>query len=78
MMKCPYCGMEMQAGYIPGGCQPVQWLPEGNRPPLFHFAVAEHGVALANQFEPLKANGYRAQAHYCSNCRIVLAPIKDG
>ena len=39
-MKCPYCGMEMQAGYIPNGSQPVQWIPDGEKPSLFSFSIA--------------------------------------
>ena len=76
-MKCPYCGTEMQAGYIPNGSQPVQWIPEGERPSLISFSVAEQGVPLINQFKLFKANGYKAAAHYCAKCRIIIAPTKD-
>ena len=27
--------------------------------------------------EPLKANGYKAEAHYCSNCKVIIAPTKN-
>lgn len=76
-MKCPYCGMEMQAGYIPNGSQPVQWIPDGEKPSLFSFSIAGQGVSLINQYKPLKANGYKADAHYCPKCKVVIAPIKD-
>jgi len=72
-MRCPYCQGEMQQGYVPNGGQPVQWIPDGEKVSLLSFSVAEKGISLINQFRPLKANGYRAEAHYCSNCRIVIA-----
>ena len=55
-MKCPYCQEEMQLGYIPNGGQPVQWIPNGERPSVLSFSIAEQGVPLINQFKPLKAN----------------------
>ena len=75
-MKCPYCQKEMQRGYIPNGSQPVQWIPDDERPSFFSFSVAEQGVPLVNQFKPLKANGYKAEAHYCPDCKVVIAPTK--
>ena len=76
-MKCPYCQEEMQLGYIPNGGQPVQWIPNGERPSVLFFSIAEQGVPLINQFKPLKANGYKAEAHYCSNCKVIIAPTKN-
>lgn len=76
-MKCPYCGTEMLAGYIPNGNQPVQWIPAGERPSLLSFSVAEHGVTLMNQYKPFKANGYKAEAYYCSDCKLIIAPTKN-
>ena len=75
-MKCPYCGKEIQAGYIPNGGQPVQWIPDGKKPSIFSFSVAEEGISLVNQYKPVKTNGYKADAHYCSNCKVVIAPTK--
>jgi hypothetical protein len=40
---------------------------------IFAFSVAEGGIALMNRFRPLKAYGYRAEAYYCGNCKIVIA-----
>ena len=76
-MKCPYCQKEMQPGYIPNGGQPVQWIPGGEKPSVLSFSIAERGVPLCNQFKPLKANGYKAEAHYCSNCKVIIAPTKN-
>lgn len=76
-MKCPYCQEEMKWGYIPNWMQPVQWIPDGERPSLLSFSIAQRGIALINQFKPLKAYGYRAEAHYCPKCKIVIAPTKE-
>ena len=57
--KC-FESKEMQRGYIPNGGQPVQWIPNGERPSVLSFSIAEQGVPLINQFKPLKANGYKA------------------
>lgn len=75
-MKCPYCNSEMLSGYIPNGNQPVQWLPDREKPSLFSFTIAGKGVALVNEFAPLKANGYKATAFYCAECKIVIAPTE--
>ena len=75
-MKCPYCEKEMQLGYIPNGDQPVQWIPDGCKPSYLTFSVAKEGVRLVNQYAPLKANGYKAEAYYSANCGIVIAPTQ--
>ena len=75
-MKCPYCKKEMASGYIPNGQQPVQWLPDGEKPSFFSFSTSEKGIALNNKFSPLKANGYKAIAYCCIGCGIVLAPTE--
>jgi len=67
----------MLTGYIPNWSQPVQWIPDGERPAGFAFSVADQGVPLVNQFKPLKAGGYQAEAHYCPGCKIVIAPVKS-
>ena len=76
-MRCPYCNEEMQKGFIPNGGQPVQWIPDGGKPSLLSFSIAEKGVLLIGKFSPLKVNGYRAEAHYCSKCKVVIAPTKE-
>lgn len=72
-MKCPYCGKEMQAGIIPHGTQPVQWIPDGSKPSFFSFSKAENGVLLNNDFSLFRRNVYSAKAFYCEDCKIVLA-----
>jgi len=76
-MKCPYCQKEMLPGCIPNWSQPVQWLPDDEKPAAFAFSVAEQGVPLNNQFKPLQAHGYRAEARYCPDCKVIAAPTKN-
>lgn len=40
---------------------------------MIAFSTAEKGIPLLGGFKPLKANGYMAQAHYCADCKIVIA-----
>ena len=72
-MKCPYCEKEMAVGYIPNGSQPVQWIPDGEKPSHFAFSTSENGITLNNTFSLLKANGYKAAAYCCIDCGIILA-----
>ncbi|NBH82311.1 MarR family transcriptional regulator [bacterium C-53] len=76
-MNCPCCQNEMQAGYIPNWSQPVHWLPEGKRPSIFSHTVTGSGVPLLNQFKPLSAFGYKAEAYYCQKCKMVIARTKE-
>ncbi len=73
-MKCPCCNKEMQSGYIHNGSQPVQWIPDGKKPSMFSFSTTKEGIRLVNKFEPFKSNGYSAEAYFCSDCKIVVAP----
>ena len=75
-MNCPCCGKDMMLGYIYNGNQPVQWIPHGKKPSAFAFSTAEGGVPLQNRFEPIKSNGYKAEAFYCGTCKLVVAPTK--
>ena len=77
VMKSPYCQKEMQLGYIPNGSQPMQWIPDDERPSIFSFSIAEQGVPLVNQFQPIKMNGYKAEAHDCPDCKVIVAPTKN-
>ena len=69
-MNCPYCQEEMQEGYIPDGNAPVHWIPAGKRQAVFRFAVAKDAVVLRCTSG---LTGYRAEAHFCPKCRIILA-----
>ena len=73
-MKCPCCNKEMMLGYIHNGSQPVQWIPDGKKPSMLSFSTTDEGVTLVNKFAPFKTNGYQAEAYYCTNCKLVIAP----
>ena len=66
-MKCPYCGKEMSEGYLYNGKQPNQWLPRG---------ITDKGITLKNKFSFFRESGYSAEAFYCYQCRIVIAPAE--
>lgn len=75
-MKCPCCKNWMLSGYIPNGGQPVQWIPDGQKPAFFSFTTTERGITLVNKFSPFRTGGYRAKAYYCADCKLVIAPTK--
>lgn len=70
-MKCPICSKEMLHGYFNDDQSPIQWIPNGKKPPFFNYTTAKDGVRLYNKFSMLK--GYTAEAYYCDNCHIVIA-----
>lgn len=76
-MNCPYCSKEMQAGYLHNGNQPNQWIPEGKKPSVKAFSVADGSIELKNKFSLFKTGGYNAIAYYCNKCHIVLAPTEQ-
>ena len=75
-MKCPYCQREMSIGYLHDNSQPVQWIPEGEKPARLRDATAVSGVKLKNSYSAFRRGSYRAEAHYCPACRIVIAPTE--
>ena len=72
-MKCPYCEREMQKGYFRNADQPVQWIPENSKPSIWKTGVAEGAVVLS---EESCWKAYRADAYYCSKCKLVIVPEK--
>ncbi len=76
-MNCPYCGKEMALGYIFDGNQPPQWIPDGSKPSVFAYAKAKDGIKLKSEFQFWKLGGYRADAHYCAACKVVLASTEE-
>ena len=70
-MKCPRCQREMERGYFRNPDQPVQWIPEGSKPPIFKTGVAEGAIVLGdNSFW----KGSRATAYRCPTCRFIVVP----
>lgn len=74
-MKCPYCGTEMQKGYLHDHSQPVQWIPEGKKPSAWKGVPAKEGITLG-EGSLWDWDGYRADAFYCPTCKIVIASVK--
>ena len=68
-MKCPYCEGEMKLGYLSGGEQPVQWIPQGKKISIWRAGVADDAVVFGDGgfFK-----GYTADAYYCQGCRLVI------
>ena len=62
----------MTIGYIHNGNQPVQWIPSDKKPAAFRFSAAEDGIELDNK---LSLSGYKATAHYCDTCGVVIAKV---
>ncbi len=71
-MECPYCKKEMKQGYLHNGRQPIHWIPDGGKPAILAYNTAKGGVSL--QHKPTSGiGGYRAEAYYCADCRVVIA-----
>ena len=87
-MNCPYCLKEMRCGYFFNDRSPIQWIPDDKKPSKINFTVADGAVSLCGKVEPLLEaswktslksiiKGYKAQAYYCDECRIVIAKAED-
>ena len=72
-MKCPYCERQMRKGYLIDREAPVQWIPEGQKPPLFKGSLAEGAVQLGGGSY---WKNYQAESYYCPSCNMVIAPVK--
>ncbi len=71
-MKCPICHLDMTKGYLHNGRQPLEWVPDGKKAGTFTGRFSRDGVPLQNgKFSVW--TGYKAEAFYCANCKIVLA-----
>lgn len=75
-MKCPCCQRDMSIGYLYNNDKPVQWIPDGNNPSIWRFATDASGITLKNSHSAFRRASYRAEAHYCPACRIVIAPTE--
>ena len=76
IMECPYCKKEMSEGYIHNGRQPIHWIPDGGKPAMLAYNIAKGGVSLRHK--PTSGiGGYRAETHYCADCRVVIAKTES-
>ena len=69
-MMCPYCGKDMNKGYIPTQEMPPQWIPSGMKRPSWKWQVSKDAVKCNCDSN---LHGYSMEAYYCANCKIVLA-----
>ncbi len=74
-MKCPSCQKEMHNGYVFERDQPIQWIPAESKPSIWKTGVAEGSVVLGGG--GFWTGGYKAEAFYCKNCKIVILPVKS-
>ena len=73
-MICPNCKQEMKEGYLLNPDQPVQWIPQKERPSCLRGCLAHGAVKLGGGGF---WRGYQAVAWYCSPCGFVLVPAKS-
>lgn len=63
---CPYCGKEMELGYIPQGRFSLKWIPEEkNKGPLLTWFPK--GIKLTD----LYSNG-TVESFYCNDCEKII------
>jgi hypothetical protein len=66
----------MKPGYFHNGRQPIHWIPEDGKPSAFAFKTARGGVSLRHK--PTSGiGGYRAEAYYCAECKVVIAKTES-
>ena len=68
-MKCPYCGKEMQLGFIPTDTTPAQQIPKGKKQSLLKTKYSKDCKKIVFEDTFL---GIHAKADYCESCGIVL------
>ncbi len=71
-MTCPYCNRDMRLGYLHNVSQPIDWIPEGEKPSVWKISHAPKGVPLAGDTGSYWT-GHRIPAHHCPHCKIVMA-----
>lgn len=72
-MKCPYCGKEMEKGFIHDGNH-IRWYPEGMD--VFGFYPEEDGAVRLNATGGLMTAA-KAESWYCADCRMVITPVPE-
>lgn len=73
-MKCPYCGKEMDDGYIFNGKTDIVWTPKDQKPSLFINQTRE-GQILLKKMNYLK--GCKIKVVRCPICKIQIIDEKD-
>ena len=68
-MKCPYCGKEMQSGFVPTDETPAQWIPDGKKQSLLKTKYSNDCKKIVYEDTFF---GIHAKADYCETCGIIL------
>jgi len=68
-MTCPYCGKEMEQGYIKSA-QRLFWSKEKE------MGIEIKSVQLSQNFWNGFFNGFFIESHYCTDCKKIITSIK--
>ena len=69
-MKCPYCGKEMEKGYVQSA-RPVIW--SRNKKKLLFTATAADDFTISEGY----LNGCFAEAYHCSKCKKIVIATEE-
>ena len=68
-MTCPYCGKEMEHGYVKGS-QRLFWSKEKE------FGIGDEKIRLSQQsFWNGFFNGFSAESYYCPDCKKLITSV---
>ena len=70
-MNCPYCGKEMESGWLTSGGRPILWTTEQRS---FTAVPANRDVLL--QPAALVTRKNQVEAHLCRTCQTVVAKYR--
>lgn len=73
-MKCPYCGREMDDGYIYSGKTDIVWSPKDEKPNMLINHPRESQILLG-KMNFIK--GIKIKVKRCSNCKIQIINEND-
>lgn len=65
---CPYCGNEMQLGYMGGVRYQLEWIPEGKRQRVT-LLTKNTGIPL-HKFNWIKY--HKVYAYRCDKCNVII------
>ena len=73
-MICPYCDIDMKKGQIESDESYVRWQPVSRKRGYFRNSLRRDYEDTIYFGEGSWAKGGRAEAHYCSSCKIMMIP----
>ena len=69
-MKCPYCGKEMEQGYIKSPHQ-IFWSKDKDLGPQ-----GESSIKLSGKFWHGFFDGFSVESYYCPDCKKIITSIE--